>query len=60
MFLFNLTKNKRHTKEEMTVNIDVKIGLRDAFIDECIMDVINKIQYQTKEIPHVNVKIYIS
>jgi len=44
----------------MTVNIDVKIGSRDAFIGECIRDLISKIQYQTKEIPHVNVKIHIS
>lgn len=60
MFLPNFIKNKWYTKEMQTVDIDVKISSRTAFTDENIRYVIDKIKNQTKEIPHVNIRLHIS
>jgi len=56
----NLNKNGHCGQEEPTVNIDVRISSRTAFADENIKYVIDKIKNQTKEIPHVNIRLYIS
>lgn len=61
MMLFaNFMKNRHYQKEETIVNIDVRINSRTAFTDENIKYVIDKINSQTKEIPHVNIRLHIS
>lgn len=55
-----LNKNKRCTEEAPTVNFNIKISLRTAFIDGEIDRIIKKIKSNTKDIPHVNIKFYIS
>lgn len=60
MFLSNFIQNKYSAKEEPTINIDIRICSRTAFADENIKYIIDKIRNQTKEIPHVNIKLHIS
>lgn len=55
-----LNKNKGCTEEAPIVNFNVKISLRTAFIDGEIDRIIKKIESDTKDIPHVNIKFYIS
>lgn len=56
----NFRKNNHYNQKETTVNIDIKISLRNALSDEYIKNVVNKIKHETKGIPHVNVKLHIS
>jgi len=59
MLFVNFMKNRHYKKEEPTVNIDVRISSRTAFADENIKYIIDKIKKQTKEIPHINIRLHI-
>lgn len=60
MLFANFMKNRHYQKEEPTVNFNVKINLRTAFIDRRIGEIIEKIKSDTKDIPHVNINFHIS
>lgn len=53
-------KNNHCRKKDPTVNFNIKINLRTAFIDREIDGIIKKIKSDTKDIPHVNINFHIS
>lgn len=59
MLITNFRKNNHNEQEKINVNIDVKVSILDAFSDGYLKMIVNKIKHETKDIPHVNVKIHI-